>query len=264
MSWLGRARFGRWVHFLALPLASYDAHAGAAGAVAAARGVLVAFAVLAFGYTLNALADRGMDRPAKNAFAAAGATSGGVVLVVALGMAALLACTTAPLCARLATGVSLVSGVVYSVGPRLKRFPVIGSLANLTNFVPLMWVGASESSALPRSIGTLAMGFACLLLQNQLIHEAADRAEDDGGGLRTSVMLLGPGASAFAAGLLGVAFVVVAGRLGLSPWLPALVYVAAVPLLLARSGRDERKMARLRVAHRVASVAFGAALFMAR
>src|SRR5271165_2899163 len=114
VSWLRRARVGRWVHFLALPLAGVDVHGGVPAVLAAARGVLVAFMVLAFGYTLNSLADRRMDHPAKNAFATSTPplTS---TLLASLAVAALIASSGAPLAARAATLVALVSGVLYSV-----------------------------------------------------------------------------------------------------------------------------------------------------
>jgi 4-hydroxybenzoate polyprenyltransferase len=121
-------------------------------------------------------------------------------------------------------------------------------------------VDAGES----RAIGVLAVAFACLLLQNQLIHEAADRGEDRAGGVHTTVMLLGREGSAMAAAALGLLAVLAAWRAGMSPWLPALVYVAGFPVVLARSGDDERRMAQVRMAHRALSIVFGAALFAVR
>jgi len=264
MTWLRRSRFGHWVHFLALPLAGYDGRAGASAVAAAARGVIVAFALLAFGYVLNGLADRRMDRSPKNHFAGDSASPRGAFTVLAaLVSLVVLASTPAPLPARIATALCLASAVAYSVGPRLKRFPVVGSLANLTNFVPLLWVGVVDAGE-PRAIGVLAVAFGCLLLQNQLLHEAADRGEDSAGGVRTTVMLLGREGSAMAAAALGLLAVLAAWRAGISPWLPALVYVAGFPLVLARSGDDERRMAYVRVAHRAFSIVFGAALFAVR
>jgi 4-hydroxybenzoate polyprenyltransferase len=262
VSWLRRTRVGRWVHFLALPLAGFDAHGGLPAIAAALRGVIVAFAVLAFGYTLNALADREMDRPAKNPFAASGTPPLTRMLLAGLAGSALLASAGAPLGARVATMVALASGVVYSVGPRLKRLPIVGSLANLTNFAPLLWVGESDGAA-SRSLGSLAVAFACLLLQNQLIHEAADREEDVAGGVCTTVATLGPTLAAWIAAGLGLVLVLDAHAGGLPTWLLTLVFAALFPLALARGGLDAPAMARLRLAHRLASFAAGVTLYVA-
>jgi 4-hydroxybenzoate polyprenyltransferase len=261
VSWLGRARVGRWVHFLALPLAGVDVHGGVPALLAAARGVLVAFLVLAFGYTLNALADRRMDHPAKNAFATSTPplTS---TLLVSLAVSALIVSSWAPLAARTATIVALVSGVLYSVGPRLKRFVLIGSLANLTNFVPLLWVGEAESVA-PRAVTWFAVAFACLLLQNQLIHEAADREEDVAGGVHSTLVALGPTLAAWVAAGLGLLLVVDARACAAPVWPLALVFAVMFPIALARGGSDVSRMARLRLVHRAASFAAGVTLYLA-
>lgn len=261
MSWLRRTRAGRWVHFLALPLAGFDPHAGLPAIAAAVRGVIVAFAVLAFGYTLNAIADREMDRPAKNPFAVARASPLTWLLLAVLAGSGLLASAGAPLGARVASVVALASGVVYSVGPRLKRFPVVGSLANVTNFAPLLWVGESGAGG-SRAIGSLAVAFACLLLQNQLIHEAADREEDAGGGVRTTLAVVGPGAAAWIASGLGLLLVADARAGAAATCALALVFGAMFPLALARGGFDTGRMARLRLAHRAASFAAGLTLFL--
>jgi 4-hydroxybenzoate polyprenyltransferase len=261
VSWLRRTRVGRWVHFLALPLAGVDVHGGAPAVLAAVRGVLVAFLVLAFGYTLNALADRRMDRPAKNAFATSTPplTS---ALLVSLAVSALIATSWAPLAARAATIVALLSGVLYSVGPRLKRFALVGSLANLTNFVPLLWVGEADGVA-SRAVTWLAVAFACLLLQNQLIHEAADREEDVAGGVHTTVVALGPTLAAWIAAGLGLLLVLDARARSVPVWPLALVFAVMFPIALARGGSDARRMARLRLVHRAASFAAGITLYLA-
>jgi 4-hydroxybenzoate polyprenyltransferase len=264
VSWLRRARAGRWVHFLALPLAGLDPRLGVASILAVARGVVVAFAVLAFGYLLNALTDRVMDRPAKNPLAtgAAPPRTIPVELTVLAGLA-LVAGVHAPACARIATVVCLASGLLYSAGPRLKRYPLVGSLANVTNFVPLMWVGAADGGA-PRGLVPLAAVLGCMLLQNQLIHEAADRQEDHAGGVRTSVIVLGARRASVAAAALGAGVVVGSHVLGVPAWLPAAVYLLAFPAALAAAGADEARMERLRVVHRIVSVVAGAALFILR
>jgi 4-hydroxybenzoate polyprenyltransferase len=260
VSWLRRARVGRWVHFLALPLAGVDRHGGVATMIAAARGVMIAFLVLAFGYTLNALADRGMDRPAKNAFAA-GAPRLTSAVLGSLVVSALLASSGAPFPARVATVVALASGVLYSVGPRLKRIALVGTLANVTNFVPLLWVGEADGAP-PRGVTWLAVAFTCLLLQNQLIHEAADRGEDVAGGIHTTVVALGPRLSGCIAGGLGLLLVLDARAHGVAALPLAVVFGAVFPVALARGGRSEHTMAQLRLVHRAASFVAGTALYL--
>jgi len=262
--WLRRARAGRWLHFLALPIAGLDSQLGMRSVLAVARGVVVAFAVLAFGYLLNALTDRAMDRPTKNPLAGTGQLPRTVPLELAVfaGLA-LVASAGAPRVAQIATGVCLASGWLYSAGPRLKRHPVVGSLANVTNFVPLMWVGAAEGGA-PRGLVPLATVLACMLLQNQLIHEAADREEDRAGGIRTSVLVLGARRASVAAMVLGAGVVSGAHALGAPAWAPVLVYIVAFPCALAVAGADEDQMKRIRLLHRIVSVAAGALLFAMR
>jgi 4-hydroxybenzoate polyprenyltransferase len=155
-----------------------------------------------------------------------------------------------------------VSGVLYSVGPRLKRFALVGSLANLTNFVPLLWVGEAEGVT-RRAVTWLAVAFACLLLQNQLIHEAADREEDVAGGVHTTVVALGPALAAWIAAGLGLLLVLDARACGVTIWPLALVFGVMFPIALGRGGSDARRMARLRVVHRAASFAAGVTLYLA-
>jgi hypothetical protein len=61
-------RIRDWLHILPLPLATFDADVPLdAASIAALRGVVNAFAILAFGFLLNAVSDRHVDRdPRKN------------------------------------------------------------------------------------------------------------------------------------------------------------------------------------------------------
>jgi len=109
--------------------------------MAIGRGVLIAAGVLCFGYLLNGFMDRDLDRDADKNPMAAGAT-GPVIWV--LGASLTLALTLglmAPRVVLLATVISIVSGTVYSSCGRLKRIPVVGTALNISNFLPLMWVG---------------------------------------------------------------------------------------------------------------------------
>jgi 4-hydroxybenzoate polyprenyltransferase len=267
VSWLRAARVGHWAHFLALPAAGWDPRLEPAlAAVSLGRGVAIAFAVLAFGYLLNGIADRHMDAGAeKNPLTAEGPLGALRRALALLALAAVALSLPAPRVVLGATAACLASGVVYSVGPRLKRYPLLGTLLNATNFAPLLWVGMAQGGFAPGMI-PLTAAFSCLLLQNQLLHEAADREEDLRGRLRTSVLALGPRGAALAAAAFGAGLTATAAALpSLSrAALPlALVYVVAFPLLLARAAFDARAMSRARLAHRFFAMATGALFFAA-
>jgi 4-hydroxybenzoate polyprenyltransferase len=266
---LAALRPRQWAHFALLPLAGLDPSLAASATVPAlARGIAIAACVLAYGYLLNALSDRELDRDRrKNPLVGARgplALHRGAVVALAAGALALAA--TGPAAVGVATAVALASGAVYSVGPRLKGWPGICTLLNVGCFAPLLFVGIAEGPVgAPR--WALAAAFAGLLLQNQLLHEAADAAEDRAGGLRTTFLVAGPrltGVFAFGAGL---------GVLIASWWLlgvcdgpglaalHAVPYVTAVPWRVVRSGAAPARMRRLRRRHRLGSAASGALLF---
>ncbi len=259
----GAMRMRHWAHFLLLPFASLCGGEPTTLAVSLPRGVAIAFSVLAFGYLLNGVSDRAMDRSVeKNALA--GQLRPGVhvhAVLFALSATAVGLSLSAPWPVTLATAICLASGVVYSVGPRLKQYPVVGTLLNVTNFAPLLWVGLSAEE-IPAGLGPLTLAFVGLLLQNQLIHEAADRDEDARGRVVTTVRAFGERASAIFAAGLGLVVASAPDGLVLSSLL-GLVFVAGFPLALALRGRDARLMNRVRRLHRLASVAAGAAAFVA-
>jgi 4-hydroxybenzoate polyprenyltransferase len=257
-------RFREWYHFLALPLAGIDPSLTAnQNARAVARGVAVAFCVLGFGYLVNAagdiksdfdarknplLAGEGALRSAASAWALAGGLATAAVALAACGSAIALG----------ATLVSLASGTLYSIGPRLKAVPVAGTLANATNFAPLLWVGAAGAD--PSLARRLAPAFAGMLLQSQVLHEAADAAADARAGIRTTFLVLGRGPSAVLAALFGAL-----AAFGPPVGLPAsaglaVVYVLFFPLALALLASDPERAARLRAWHRWSGVVLGAAL----
>jgi 4-hydroxybenzoate polyprenyltransferase len=259
-------RFREWYYFLALPLAGLDPALGASrNACAIGRGVVVAFCVLGFGYLVNAAGDIDSDLDAaKNPLLACGgllrSRAGALAVAGALATAAVALAAGGPAVALGATLVSLASGTVYSVGPRLKAVPIVGTLANATNFAPLLWVGAAGDE--PSLARRLAPAFAGVLLQSQMVHEAADAAGDARAGVRTTFVALGCGWSALLAALFGAltAFgsaVGDAARAGL-----VAAYVVAFPLALARQGGDPRRAARLRLWHRWSGVVLGAALLV--
>jgi 4-hydroxybenzoate polyprenyltransferase len=261
-------RVREWVHILPLPLATFDTAAPLGIAlVAAARGIANAFAILAFGFLLNAVFDRHVDRDAhKNPLILSGAADYRSSLV-ALPAVSLVLAALSPWPALVATLVCLILGCVYSTGPRLKSVPVAGSLINAAGFTPILFLGMASPSLPPR-FGYVTLAFAALLLQNQLIHEAGDQIEDRASGIRTTWLTLGPRWTALFAALAGsgaaigavcvvpkVEHAAMAGVLGAS-------FVIAFPLLLASRGLTARQAARLRVVHRWCAVVVGTALYI--
>lgn len=266
--WAAQLRVRHWAHFLALPLAGIDPEVGLSRtALALSRGVLITFCVLAFGYLLNSLSDRHMDRDReKNALPDRGLrrhyVSVGAFAAGGLGIASF-----APWPVLAATLTSVVCGWVYSVGPRLKATPFVGSALNVGNFAPMLWVGA-PSAEMPPSIGLVAPAFAAMLLQNQLLHEAGDADEDTRGRVSTTYLRLGRGASSVLAACAGLTLAAVSWLDGaLATRVIAVLcvppFVVVFPWWLRRHGDDLTRMRRARVAHRWVSLFAGAALFAA-
>ena len=269
LAWLQQVRLRDWVHFLPLPLATFEPNGdGGATLSAAARGVASAFAILAFGYLLNSLADRRMDLDVrKNPLIAAREGTHRFSLALLLCISLLLA-VVSPWPAQLAIVSCLSFACVYSMGPRIKSIPFVGSLANLGNFGPLLFVGMQNTSLPPRFAGVV-LTFASLLLQNQLIHEAGDALEDRGGGVRTTWLTLGPRRTSVLAACLGLgaavaaAYMVPAERSTQVAMMVGTVFGAAFPVALASTGAAADRAARLRIAHRWCALLFGAGLFVA-
>ncbi|MBW2464984.1 MAG: UbiA family prenyltransferase [Deltaproteobacteria bacterium] len=260
----GALRIRHWVHFLVLPFAGLEPSAPH-GLGAALRGVGIAFFVLAFGYLLNSVADRAMDGSvAKNPLAVGPAPGAHVyALLLALAAGAVGLSFAAPPVVVVATVVCLASGLLYSAGPRLKGLPVVGTLLNVTNFAPLLWVGVAAHPG--PSLPTFTLVFSLLLVQNQLLHEAADREDDARGGVATTVRSFGvPVVSAASAGLGFALALTVASSDGAAGafWPAMVVFGGLFPWLLARAGATPTAALRVRVAHRFASAAFGALVFV--
>jgi 4-hydroxybenzoate polyprenyltransferase len=155
--------------------------------------------------------------------------------------------------------VCLASGVIYSVGPRLKTVPILGTFLNATNFVPLLWAGAITAD--PPMARHLAPAFAGILLQSQIFHEAADAEGDARAGVRTTFLAIGRGGSALLSALFGALPVLgpgpIAVRFGL-----VVVFVLLFPLAFAGVARDPARAARLRAWHRICGLVIGAGLFL--
>lgn len=211
-------------------------------ALSVSSGVLIAAGALAYAYGLNALADCSMDTDkGKNALAGVDEIPGLVRWFVAItGMATLALASAQGTSALIAALVSIFAGTIYSVGPRLKAVPVVGTLLNVPIFAPLLFVGVRNHP--PAAMPLLVVCFSVLLVMNQLLHECADLDEDRRGGLVSTALLLGEGrikpliiaialsgglcafmlASAPAVGLLAGITMLLVGGIALLPAAPAL------------------------------------------
>jgi 4-hydroxybenzoate polyprenyltransferase len=141
--------------------------------------------------------------------------------------------------------------------------PLVGTLLNVTNFAPLLWLGLSATEP-PSSLVLMTALFSFLLLQNQLVHEAADRVEDARGGVATTFLVLGRVATAAVAAMLGAAAAgtcVAATPLELALVPTAITFSVALPLAILVMGDHPQSMARLRIVHRHACLVAGAGFF---
>ncbi len=262
-------RAPEWLHILPLPLATFDADVPLGTAlVAAARGIANAFGILAFGFLLNAVSDRYVDRDArKNPLLLPGHGGYKTSLVMLPAISVALAAFS-PWPVQLATAWCLTLGCVYSIGPRLKAIPVVGTLTDAAGFAPILFLGMAGPS-LPVGFGTIAIIFAALLLQNQLIHEAGDREDDQASGLRTTWLTLGPRWTALLAACAGALATTATAstdagvRSAAIPGIVGAAFVVAFPLLLAWDGLTPARARRLRVVHRWCALLVGATLYVA-
>lgn len=257
-------RVRQWVHILPLPLATFDTSVPTATALlAAARGMANLFAILAFGFLVNAISDRYVDRDARKNPLVVPGRNGYKLSLIALPAVSVALAAFSPWPVQIATVCCLAVGCLYSVGPRLKTIPVVGTLANAAWYVPMLYLGMADSS-LPAGFSVIATAFTALLLQNQLIHESGDRIEDEASGIHTTWLAFGPRWTAFlAAGAGAVAIVMTAASLGAFRYPVGTLFIGAFPLLLAWDGLTAERAARLRVVHRWCAVLFGAALYAA-
>lgn len=262
-------RAPEWLHILPLPLATFDAGVPLDTALlAAARGVANAFGILAFGFLLNAVSDRYVDRDArKNPLLVPGHGRYKTSLVVLPAISVALAAFS-PWPVQLATAWCLTLGCVYSIGPRLKAIPVVGTVTDAAGFAPILFLGMA-GSALPVGFVTIAVIFAALLLQNQLIHESGDRDDDEASGLRTTWLTFGPRWTALLAASAGIVATVATAstdaglRSGAVPATVGAAFILVFPLLLAWNGLTPGRARRLRVVHRWCALLVGATLYVA-
>ncbi len=197
-------RVRQWPRFLPLAAGALLTPSGA-DLVALLTGTTVAACSLAFAYGLNSITDRRSDLLVdKNPLAGRTEVPSGLpalLVVLALGALALGAWIGAV--ALGATVLSLLAGLAYSSGPRLKGRPGLSLLGNGMIFMPLLAASVSVGPLGGAWFAAAAL-LAALLTQNQLVHELADAAEDLRAGDRTSAGWLGPQRTVLLARLLGL------------------------------------------------------------
>lgn len=260
---LASLRARQWAHFVVLPLAALRSSEMAAPtldvALRAARGLALASFALAFAYGLNAISDRATDLDRrKNPLAGRACPASVTAVVVSTAGAALALGATAHRATLAAVAISLASSTVYSVGPRLKMIPGVGTLLNVGIFAPLLFVAIGEHP--PASLTSLAIAFVALLLQNQLLHERADATEDEAARALTTARALGPTATTaivFALGVGGVVACAVSSPSASLGWTAAGTFALATTCTFARGPWTRR-----RAIHRWVSFVAGAALFV--
>lgn len=256
---LGVLRARQWLHFAPLPLVGLELRAGALPR--GALGVAAACLALGYAYGVNALADRGSDvSVTKNPLAGERVVPPGASLVVAAAaLGAIFLSFGLGGRAPWLVLASLAAGTVYSVGPRLKALPVLGTLVNLAIFAPLLGFASGPGSA-PPGAAVISVTFVGALLQSQLLHEAADSAEDAAGGVLTTARWLGPAKTRVVVAAVAAPFAALAAALApssLSAWIAVLVLASgavAAPL--------ERDWASARRLHRYLAMAGGGLLFL--
>ncbi len=260
---LASLRVRQWAHFIVLPIAGMGSSEMSSPtldvALRVARGVALGAFALAFAYGLNAISDRATDLDRrKNPLAGSACPTSVTTVVVSTAGAALALGATAHRATLAAVAISLASSTVYSVGPRLKLIPGVGTLLNVGIFAPLLFFAIGEHS--PRSLTSLAIAFVALLLQNQLLHERADATEDEAARALTTARALGPTATTaivFALGVGGVVVCAISAPSASLGWAAAATFAVATTCTFARGAWTRR-----RALHRWVSFVAGAALFV--
>ncbi|MCG3172272.1 MAG: hypothetical protein GMKNLPBB_00420 [Myxococcota bacterium] len=228
------------------------------------RGAIISFCCLGFAYLINNWADRTLDSSAeKNLLAVrtvrAGAIRNALSIMAAL---ALALAWNSPQPVFIATLISLTGGFLYSQRPRLKAFPVAGTLTNVAIFAPLLAMGLNRPR-MPEGLWILTAIFSGLIVQNQLIHEGADEDDDRRGGARTTFVRFGHTATLWlgAAAALGSALAAARWNWLLAGGIAA-VSGAWIPWRFHRLRGDAGGLGRLRLQQRKWSLAAGAASFL--
>jgi 4-hydroxybenzoate polyprenyltransferase len=256
-------RTRQWAHFVPLSAAGIEAKTLSAGSHLVLRlglSAFVAACMFAYAYGLNAVVDRSTDRDAeKNPLV--GLTvcprSIAVLLAALCGAALVTAAALGPL-SLAAAAASLLASSLYSAGPRLKARPVVGTLLNVGIFGPAL-ILAMVPGCTPPGLGTLATAFSAMLLQNQLLHERADRDEDSGARVRTTASLLSSQQTLSLVWTVGLCGALAAGWLAtsrLGVWTAASGFAAtSLAAAIPRSWSTRRRL------HRWVAAVAGAGLY---
>jgi 4-hydroxybenzoate polyprenyltransferase len=242
------------------------------GVTALVGGVIGWGLGLAYASSINQAFDDRLDRlwRAKNPVGAGFARRQAILLSIPpfVGSLAVLA-AFAPM-GLLPGAALLVAATLYSAPPRLKRFPVLGTLWNLLVGVPGFFF-ASRPSVSELPLRPLVGLFALLLLGSQLIHEAQDRDDDVVGEVRTVATEGGRRTALLAASALVLA------TPGIAWWLAegvarraaitaaCAVFAAGWGALLWTRTRceDGAELKRLRLRYRYSAICLGAVVFAA-
>lgn len=270
----GLIRFLRvqdWFYFLALPVLSFELRVLSGWRLAMA--ILSAACCLAFAYGWNNLKDADarpgrstakhqpwFERKTPDIRALS-------TILIALLVCALVGSALIGTVALGASAIQLVTSTLYSGGPRLKRFPVIGTVSNVLIFSPLSFLGASHALPASREFWMFVALFSTLLLQNQLIHEVSDLDEDRGQSLRTTAIILGPKGAMTTSAVLGLLAGLLASGIGAwsrFPWitisfsLPIFVFAFYSLACLKKPLSDAKK---LRIVQRFIGLLCGGAVW---
>ena len=264
-----------WIHFLPLPLAGWVADPHHPSVVALVGGVLGWGLGLAYTSAINQAYDDRLDRMwrAKNPVGEGGggfARRQAIALSIPPMIASLVVLAVMAPMGFLPGVVLIVAATLYSAPPRLKRFPVLGTLWNLLVGVPGFFF-ASRPSVGELPLRPLVGLFAVLLLGSQLIHEAQDRDDDVVGDVKTVATEGGRRTALVAASALVIA------TPGIAWWLAAGVerrveITAACAVFAAGWGallwsrmrcEDGAELKRLRLRYRYSAICLGAVVFAA-
>lgn len=256
-----------WVHFLFLPLLTIVP--GFIDWLDLILAIVCSGLCLGYAYGYNQYKDEGLDKQDESvALEMYGMKKNGLVLILLLMLIlTLMLSFVISRVSFLAAIISLFGSTVYSGGPTLKNVPIVGTLANLLIFIPLAFLGGGEAINFNFFIFVIAL--VGLLMQSQMIHEAADYKDDIKNRIATTAVKYGLEVSKKGSLLWGVlsivAFIVLALNLE-SKWVWGAVSVLAAFDLLYffySSFQNEVATASLRLKHRYIGFVAGTVAYLA-
>ncbi len=261
-----------WVHFLPLPFAGWVADPHHPSVTALVGGVLGWGLGLAYASSINQAFDDRLDRMwrAKNPVGAGFERRQAILLSIPPFVASLAVLAALAPMGLLPGTALLVAATLYSAPPRLKRFPVLGTLWNLLVGVPGFFF-ASRPSVGELPLRPLVGLFAVLLLGSQLIHEAQDRDDDVAGEVRTVATEGGRRTALLAASALviatpGIAWFLADGvdrRVEITAACAVFAAGWGARLWTRTQCEDGAELKRLRLRYRYSAMCLGAVVFAA-